>query len=54
MDEFLRLYGTRTLGLMIARFIREAPEFEGDKELAAEIGTAIAVLESDLNKLIQK
>jgi len=48
MQEFLQKYGYRSFGLLVARFIEAAPEFEGGKELARMLGEAIADLESAL------
>lgn len=49
-EEFLSRYGTETLGLMVKEFIKKAPEFSGDYDLAAEIGRAMGLLEGALEE----
>lgn len=49
-DEFLKQYGTHGWSLCIKEFIRRAPEFSGDKDLAKIIGEVVAALESMLNE----
>jgi len=44
LDEYLEKYGTRTLFLTIAHLIELSPEFEGDEELAGELGRQTADL----------
>lgn len=48
IHEYLCIHGTRGLSILVKEFIQRAPEFKGDKELAAEIGKVIADLESAL------
>lgn len=51
MNEFIEHYGTRGLGLLVARFIELAPEFKGDKALAEELGKAVGMLETGLEEV---
>ena len=45
LTAFKRKYGTRTLGLLVGRFIEAAPAFPQEKVLAEAIGIMIADLE---------
>lgn len=45
-DEFVIKYGTHDFSLPIKEFIRRAPEFPADKELAKIIGELMGDLES--------
>lgn len=54
IEEFKRKWGTKSLGLLISRYIQDAPEFTGDGELAAHIGEAIADLEGALQTVVIK
>ena len=46
--DFKEKYGTKGFHLLIAEFIARAPEFRGDKELAAAIAQAMGDLEEAL------
>ena len=51
MDNFLRGYGTKGLGLLVRTYIdRCEPKTEGDKAIAEEINDALAALEDDLER----
>lgn len=50
-EEFVKKYGTRTVGLCIQEFIRRAPAFPHDEIIAGEIGAMIADLESMLEHI---
>ena len=50
MNEFLEKYGTRTLSLLVSKFILASPAFEGDIELAGELGVIMADLEIALRE----
>lgn len=50
LDEFQKKWGTHGWQLPIEEFIRRAPEFKGDLELAKVIGEIFADLESVLLK----
>ena len=54
MDKFLKCYGTQGLGLLVKKFITEAPTFPDDNKLAKEIGYAIGLLEIGLEELTDK
>ena len=45
VERFIHIHGTRTLSLLVARFIELAPEFEGDCLLAQELGSMVGDLE---------
>ena len=45
IQEFKKKYGTKTPGLLIGKFVKLAPEFPGDRELARELGVLAADLE---------
>lgn len=47
-EEFLAKYGTHGWQLLIGEFIRRAPEFPGDLQLADEIGKMVTDLSSVL------
>ena len=48
MHDFLQKYGTMTPGIMVAEYIRRAPEFPGDNELASALGVLMADLKTAL------
>lgn len=48
MDEFVKHYGTKTVALLMSKFINLAPDFPECNELAAELGTAMSDLQSAL------
>ena len=48
IEEFIKKYGVETFGLLIGKFIKLAPEFEGGGKLAQEIGKISGDLESAL------
>lgn len=55
MDNFLRGYGTKGLGLLVRAYIdRCEPKTEGDKAIAEEINDALAALEDDLERCFGK
>lgn len=51
MQEYLTKYGYASLSRVIGEFILRAPEFKGDKQLAALLGEMSADLESALRSL---
>jgi len=51
IEEFKKKYGVKTFGLLIEAFITQAPEFEGDKRMAGELGKIVADLESVLEEV---
>lgn len=51
IQDFKNKYGTMTFGLVIGKFIQNAPEFPGDIELAKELGQISADLESALEQI---
>lgn len=51
VEEFKAKYGTKGASLMVATFIERSPDFNGDEELAIEIGTMMADLESVLREI---
>ena len=48
IEDLLRKYGVKTITLVVETFVRRAPEFEGDGELARRLGVMMADLESGL------
>lgn len=48
---FKKEHGSRGLSLLIQEFIRKAPEFEGDMELAKKLGQVMGDLEYALDHL---
>ena len=51
IHEFRKKYGTQGFQLMVEEFIRRAPEFKGDGDLAKMIGVAAADLQFALEQL---
>jgi hypothetical protein len=54
IHTYLQKYGYRGLSVAVGEFIRRAPEFRGDQELAKVLGEMIADLESALQSIPQK
>lgn len=52
--DFKKEHGSRGLSLLIQEFIRKAPEFEGDMELAKKLGRIVGDLEYALDHLNEK
>lgn len=52
IQDFKERYGTRGGSLLIEEFIRRAPEFPGDAQLARILGTLCADLETMLKEHI--
>jgi hypothetical protein len=52
IQQFVVEYGFKTPTLLIAMFIARAPRFEGDTELAAQLGRMVADLESALEEVL--
>lgn len=46
LAEFRQKYGTRTPGLLVEEFVRRAPAFPGDGDLARALAQLVADLES--------
>lgn len=51
IHEFKKKYGSKELGILVGEFIKQAPEFQGDRELARKIGRVIGDLEFVLDHL---
>lgn len=51
LQDFVKKYGTRGFGLVLREFIQRAPEFQGDAELAKELGTMMGELEAILDRV---
>lgn len=51
IHEFKKKYGSKELGILVGEFIKQAPEFKGDRELARKIGRVIGDLEFALDYL---
>lgn len=45
LQEFVKKYGVKGLGLVMREFINRAPAFKGDAELASELGKMVGELE---------
>lgn len=54
IHEFRQKYGTHTLNLLVGKFIKLSPSFDGDLELAKEIGHVMGDLISALQNLEEK
>lgn len=54
MEDFLQKYGYHTLRLVVETFIKEAPSFPREKELAGTLGYMMADLETALKEFSQR
>lgn len=54
IERFAKRYGTKGLTLLIGEFIRRAPDFPGGEDLAKQLGTMLADLESALMDLTRR
>ena len=54
IEQFVQVYGTKTLGLLVSKYILWSPEFRGSLELAEELGRVLGQLEAALEDFVAR